>query len=109
MAVPHHELDDDPIVAERAADLAGAVRRAQQGERVAILDDDARPVAAIVSLDDVERLRLDDLRRERAAAAIRAFGELFEGEDRDDLDRRVTAAVAEAGPETWAARFPGGA
>ncbi len=81
-----------------------AIRRVQRGERVTILGEGDRPVAALVPLDDLRRLAADDARREQARRDILDFGDLFADGDPDDLERRVAAAAAETRAQLRAER-----
>ncbi len=104
MALPKRFPDDANAGTNGLLVSSDAISRVRRGERVTILGEDDRPVAALVPLADLRRLDADDARRERARQDIFAFGELFANEDPEDLERRVAAAVAETRAQLRAER-----
>lgn len=102
---PAFRRDEPDPIESQSIDFDAVVDRARKGERVVVRGDDALPVAAVVPISDLRRLEADDIRRERAMAAIREVGHAFAHLDLEDIEREAVKAVREARAEIHAERF----
>ncbi len=68
---------------------------ARAGERV-VVEEDGVPVAAIVSLDDLNQLARLDAERADRFAVFERIGAIFADEDPEESDRLSALALAEA-------------
>jgi len=69
-----------------------------------IVEKSGIPVAAIVSVADLERLRRDDDERAAGIALLERFAKQFEQYSAEELESEVTKAIAEVRAENAAAR-----
>jgi len=76
---------------ERLDEIVERVRR--DGDRVEI-EANGKTAAAIVSIDDLSRLRQLDARREEAFAAIAKLSDAFADVPVEELERQVALALA---------------
>lgn len=67
----------------------------------------ATPVAAIVSISDLERLESLDRERDFAFARMARFAEGFRDVSEDELEMRINEAVAQVRAEMTAERLAG--
>ena len=88
-------------VRENWSKVVNAVFRRQQ--RV-VLEKAGIPVAALVSPQDLERLRRYDAEREADFAVLDRIGAAFADVPDEELEREVTKAVAQARAELRAER-----
>ena len=88
---------------ENWSKVINAVFRRQQ--RV-VLEKAGIPVAALVSPQDLERLRRYDAEREADFAVLDRIGAAFADVPDEELEREVTKAVAHARAELRAEREP---
>ena len=65
------------------------------------------PVAAVVSIDDLERLETLDRERDAAFARMEKIGEAFADVSEDELEMRIHEAVAQVRAEMDAERRAG--
>jgi prevent-host-death family protein len=65
------------------------------------------PVAAVVSIDDLERLESLDRERDYAFAQMARFAEGFRDVSEDELEMRINEAVAQVRAEMAAERLAG--
>ena len=82
-------------VSEARAQLSQLLNQVYRHERRVIVEKSGIPVAAIVSANDLERLRQLDERRRRRIEVLTASWKAFEGEDPDEIEREVARAVVE--------------
>ena len=88
-------------VRENWSKVVNAVFRRQQ--RI-VLEKAGIPVAALVSAEDLERLRRYDAEREADFAVLDRIGAAFADVPDEELEREVTKAVAQARAELRAER-----
>lgn len=69
-----------------------------------VLEKAGIPVAALISTEDLERLRRYDAEREADFAVLDRIGAAFADVPADELDREVTTALAEVRAEMRAER-----
>jgi antitoxin (DNA-binding transcriptional repressor) of toxin-antitoxin stability system len=68
---------------------------ARDGERI-IVEEDGVPMAAIVSLDDLEQLQYYEAQRAERFAVFERIGAIFADEDPDESDRLSALALLDA-------------
>jgi PHD/YefM family antitoxin component YafN of YafNO toxin-antitoxin module len=78
---------------ENWSQVIGAVSRRQK--RV-LLENEGVPVAALVSPEDLERLRRYDAEREAAFGVLDRIADAFADVPADELEREVERAISEA-------------
>lgn len=69
------------------------------GETRVLVEESGRPVAAIVSAGDLERLQQFESQRAARLEVLEESWAAFAGEDPADIEREVARAVAEAREE----------
>ena len=82
------------------AQWSEVVNKVARKETRVIVEKSGVPVAAIVSADDLERLKQFDAERERAFAVFDRVGEAFRDVPAAELEEEVRKAVAEVRAES---------
>ena len=83
-------------VSEARARFSELVNKVYRREIRILVEESGMPVAAIVSVEDLERLRQLDARREELFSALDVIGEKFQDVPEEEIEREVTRALAEA-------------
>ncbi len=96
---------DERVELDHAAGTLAALLAAvgSTGHRV-VVEDGGRAVGAIVSVADLRRLWNDDRRRAMAEIGLARVSDAFADVPIDELEREVTAAIADVRAEEQAAR-----
>lgn len=89
-------------VSEAKQDWRRLVDEVVRGRRRVLMERDGVPVAAIVSTQDLERLRQLDAQRERDLAILDASQAAFNEVPEDELEREIAKALAELRAENRA-------
>ena len=84
-----------------------ALARVSGGDERLLLEQDGRPVAALISVDDLRRLETLDAQREQDFQALAVIRDAFRDVPDDELEREVEKAVAEARAELRSEREGG--
>jgi prevent-host-death family protein len=69
------------------------LRQAAKSNTRAVIEEDGRPVAAIVSPVDFEQLKRDDARRREDFEAMAQIGEAFMDVSIEELEREIAKAL----------------
>lgn len=75
------------------------VDAASRNEQQVVLKRDGKQIAALISVDDLARLRRYDTQREKDFAILHEIGERFKDLPDEEIEREVAKAVAEARAE----------
>jgi hypothetical protein len=81
-----------------------ALTRVSRGDERLLLEEEGRPVAALVSVDDLRRLETLDAQREQDFQALAVIRDAFRDVPDDELEREVEKTVAEARAQLRAER-----
>jgi prevent-host-death family protein len=76
--------------------LPDLVQRISRRETRVVLEDEGKPVAAIISADDLERLTEFEVLRAERFRALGASWEAFKDVDPECIDTEVSKAVGDA-------------
>jgi len=79
------------------------VSQVYRKETRVIVEKDGIPVAAIVSVDDLQELQRSEAQREERFKVIDRMREAFKDVPEDEIDRQIDAAQAEVRAENRAA------
>ena len=101
-------MDPDENAAESVradeAQLSELLDRVRRRRERLLIEQDGKPVAALISARDYERLLRLEAQRARDFAAINEVGAAFADVPLDELEREVAKAVAEVKQERLAER-----
>jgi prevent-host-death family protein len=84
--------------------LPDLLNRVYQGRTRIVVERSGIPVAAIVSVDELQQLESFDQQREELWAVMQRMSEAFKDVPPDELEREVNKAVAQARKELAAER-----
>jgi prevent-host-death family protein len=84
--------------------LTALVNRVSRRETRIIIEKSGIPVAAIVSVRDLQRLEWLDRKWAEGDRVLREFSAAFADQTDEDIEREVAKAIAEVRAEKWAAR-----
>ena len=84
---------------EARAQFSELVNKVYRRETRVLVEKSGIPVAAIVSAEDLERLRRLDARREELFGVLDTIGEKFADVSEEEAEQEVTRALAEARAE----------
>lgn len=93
---------------EARQQLSRVVNRVARHETRVLIEKSGVPVAALVSADDLERLKALEERRQEQFAAIMEISRAFADVPDDELERELAKAQAEARAELHAEREAAG-
>ena len=82
--------------------LNSLVNRVYRREARILIEKSGVPVAAIVSVRDLERLEQLDRKWAEGARALREFAAGFVDQTPEDIERETAKAIAEVRAEQWA-------
>lgn len=88
------------------AQFSELVNKVYRRESRILVEKSGIPVAAIVSVEDLERLRQLDARREELFSALDVIGEKFQDVPEEEVEGEVTRALTEARAERRHERVP---
>lgn len=94
--------EPEPLVTQRMKltearqHFSAVLMQVFRGETRVIVEKGGIPVAAIISLDDLQGLARMEQRRAEAFQALDRFGEAFKDESAEGIEREVAGAVASA-------------
>jgi prevent-host-death family protein len=91
-------------ISEVKAKLSSLVNEVYRKEKRVLVEKAGIPVAAVVSVEDLERLRQQDERDREAWAVLEAMREPFRGVSAEEIERETAKAVAEVRAERRAER-----
>ena len=103
MVAPKRDPGQEQPQRDKSADPWDAVARASQRAWGVVTNEDARPIAVVVPLADLDRLEADDQRRAQAIAGLERIGQHFADCDPDEVERVAIKAIAESRAERRAA------
>ena len=84
--------------------LHALVNRVYKHETRILIEKREIPVAAIVSVQDLQRLEQLDRKWAEGERALRKFASGFADQTPEDIEREVAKAIAEVRAEKWAER-----
>jgi prevent-host-death family protein len=84
--------------------LPDLLNRVYQGKTRIVVERSGIPVAAIVSVDELQQLESFDQQRDELWAVMQRMSEAFKDVPPDELEREVSRAVAQARKELAAER-----
>jgi prevent-host-death family protein len=90
---------------EARAKLSSILDRVFKGEVRIRIFKGTTPIAAIISIKDLERLEWYELRREQAFKRMERVSEAFRDVDPDELEMRINEAVTQVRAEMDAERL----
>jgi prevent-host-death family protein len=90
---------------EARAKLSSILDRVFKGEVRIRIFKGTTPIAAIISIKDLERLEWYELRREQAFKHMERVSEAFRDVDPDELEMRINEAVTQVRAEMDAERL----
>lgn len=96
------EIDPTTVavsIDEAAGDFGGVLDGVRTQHKRVVVEENGKPVAALVSIKDLARLRFDDAKRTEARAFFEQISERFADVPADVHEREVANAVAEARAE----------
>lgn len=82
--------------------LNALVNRVHRRETRVLIEKSGIPVAAIVSVRDLQRLEQLDRKWAEGERVLREFAAGFADQTDEDIEREVAKAIAEVRAETWA-------
>jgi prevent-host-death family protein len=91
-------------VSEARQRLPDLLNRVYQGKTRIVVERSGIPIAAIVSVDELQQLESFDQQREELWALVQHMSEAFKDVPPDELEREVNRAVAQARKELAAER-----
>jgi prevent-host-death family protein len=86
--------------------LPELVQKVSRRQTRVVVEEDGKPLAAIISADDLARLNQLDARREEEWQVFEEIHALNRDKDPDEVDRDVAEAIAEMRQEERAKRKP---
>ncbi len=91
-------------ISEVKQGLNGLVNRVYRREARVLIEKSGIPVAAIVSVQDLQRLEQLDRKWAEGERVLREFAAGFADQTPEEIERETAKAIAEARAETWAER-----
>ena len=84
--------------AELRSDLDTVLARVARNESVVVVEQDGKPLAAIVQVDELKRLRRLEVEWERPFAVVDRMRTAFADLSEEEIERNVTEVIAHARP-----------